>query len=82
MQSKINGTVYKLYLNKVVKSEKIKLPEKFKSFTSQGILNDQNSTSGVKKFDVCNTLKWFTKKILHIWIYREGRSEKANVNKC
>lgn len=57
MQSKINGTVYKLYLNKAVKSEKIKLPEKSKSFISQDILSDQNSTSGVKKCDVCNTLK-------------------------
>lgn len=82
MQSKINGTVCKLHLNKAVKGEKIKLPEKSKSFISQDILSDQNSTSGVKKCDVCNPLKWFRKKILHIWVYREGRSEKAHVKKC
>lgn len=62
MQSKINGMVCKLHLNKAVTSEKIKLPEKSKSFISQDILSDQNSTSGVNKCDVCNTLKWFRKK--------------------
>lgn len=51
--------VYKLYLNKAVQCEKIKLPEKPKSFVSEGNLSDKNivkhsSTSRVKKFDVCN----------------------------
>lgn len=59
MQSKINGMVYQLYLNQAVQSEKIKLPEKPKSFISEGNLSDKNivkhsSTSEAKKFDICN----------------------------
>lgn len=84
MQSKINGMVYKLYLNKAVKSEKIKLPEKSKSFISQGNLSDKNtvkhSSRGKEFWHLQQISNDSGKNITYMYIERGRKQLWKNVN--